>query len=50
MLDPYQLGSEAWVDDPSLWPEVEFPRICDLFLQFTTTQVCDMALDVLRYR
>ena len=24
MLDPYQLGSEAWVDDPSLWPEVEF--------------------------
>ena len=24
MLDPYQLGSEAWVDDPSLWPELEF--------------------------
>ena len=24
MLDPYQLGSEAWVDDPSLWPKVEF--------------------------
>ena len=26
-LDPYQLRSEAWVDDPSLWPEVEFPHI-----------------------
>ena len=26
-LDPYQLCSEAWVDDPSLWPEVEFPHI-----------------------
>ena len=23
-LDPYQLGCEAWVDDTSLWPEVEF--------------------------
>ena len=26
-LDPYQLGSESWVDDPSQWPEVEFPNI-----------------------
>ena len=26
-LDPYQLDTEAWIDDPSLWPEVEFPQI-----------------------
>ena len=26
-LDPYQLNAEAWIDDPSLWPEVEFPQI-----------------------
>ena len=26
-LDPYQLGSESWVDDPSVWSEVEFPHI-----------------------
>ena len=25
--DPYQLPAEAWIDDPSLWPEVEFPNI-----------------------
>ena len=26
-LDPYQLDGEVWIDDPSLWPEVEFPHI-----------------------
>ena len=28
-LDPHQLNAEAWIDDPSLWPEVEFPQIID---------------------
>ena len=27
MQDPYQLPADTWIDDPSLWPEVEFPNI-----------------------
>ena len=26
-LNPYQLDGEVWIDDPSLWPEFEFPLI-----------------------
>ena len=27
LLDPYRLRSDAWIDDATLWPPLEFPNI-----------------------
>ena len=54
VIDPYQLPEEKWIDDVSLWPQVEFGQIYSYLIntpgQFTKEKLkAYKSLDAFNY-